>query len=86
MPQDVTQLPQDVTQLPQEVTQLPQAVTQYKLLCPEAGALPGDSIFGPPLVENTSFCVRKQAPLPGESILQAFSCLSVLPQGPCFMK
>ena len=61
----------------------------YKLLvashCSRRGFLlakksvPG--ILEPPIVENASFCVRKQAPLPGESILQAFSGLSVLPQG-----
>ena len=43
--------------------------------------LPGNPFLDPPFVGNTSFCVRKQAPLPGESILQAFSGLSVLPQG-----
>ena len=42
-------------------------------------SVPG--ILEPPIVENASCCVRKQAPLPGESISQAFSGLSVLPQG-----
>ena len=35
-------------------------------------SVPG--ILEPPIVENTSFCVRKQAPLPGESILGPPSC------------
>ena len=34
-------------------------------------SVPG--IWEPQIVENASCCVRKQAPLPGESILQAFS-------------
>ena len=38
-----------------------------KFVCPEAGAPAGEPIFGIP---NTSVCVRKQAPLPGEPILE----------------